>query len=334
MKKHLLLLLFIIFAAAAAWSLPYVIETYKLEKTIAANSKINNKDITKIPVLMYHHISEDKTEWSSTCISPDKFLTEMLYLKVLGYNTIHFRDYLAYMEEGKSLPNNPIIVTFDDGYLSNYTYAYPILKKYNIKAAIFIIGWSVGKNFNEESLTSITEHFTWEQAREMYQSGLVEIQSHTYNLHNPSDDIDHGLGVAKLDNETVQQFGNRLGIDLERLEKLIHENLGCKVYAFSYPYGSYNEYAEAVLKDRGYSFTLISKSGISDFNKSRYLTNRINMPNEVDSRRMFSMLLLKQHKKDNVILKSVTDNKKLIQELKRVYKIQRIYRSLRSLLGR
>lgn len=334
MKKLLLFSLLIIFVVTIALNLPYGIEAYKLERTIAFNTKINNRDITKIPVLLYHHISEDEKQWGTACISPDKFMAEMLYLKVLGYNAIHFRDYLEYIEQGKSLPSNPIIVSFDDGYLSNYIYAYPVLKQYDIKATIFIIGWSVGRNLNKDNLTPITEHFTWEQAREMYQSGLVEIQSHTYDLHNFADQIGYGLGIAKLDMETDLQYRTRLNADLGRLEELIHQKLDSEVYAFSYPYGNYNQYAESVLRDRGYRFTLTTKGGISDYGKSTYLGSRITMPNEVDSGRLLSYILVQQHKRDNVILRNVSDYKKRAKELQRVYEVQRIYRSLRSILGR
>lgn len=334
MKKLLLFLLLAVFIITAALNIPYGIEAYRLGKITAANTKENNKNISKIPVLMYHHISEDASKWDSTCISPEKFREEMLYLKVLGYNTIHFSDYIQYSEQGKSLPDNPIIVTFDDGYLSNYIYAYPVLKKYDMKATIFVIGWSVGRKLNKDSNTSITEHFTWEQAREMYQSGLVEIQSHTYDLHNPSDGINYGLGVAKLDKETELQYRTRLGTDLEKLEKLIHQNLGSEIYVFSYPYGNYNEYAKKVLKDRGYKFAVTTQDGIADFEDNTYLIKRINMPSDISSKSLISKLLLKQNKNAYIPYGNIEDYKQRIGKLQRLYDVQRLYASIKGLISK
>ncbi len=82
---------------------------------------------------------------TETILTPDQFKKQLLYLEAMGYSTIHFKDYIEFKENGKKLPDNPIIITFDDGYYSNYEYAYPILKELNMKATIFAIGWSVGR---------------------------------------------------------------------------------------------------------------------------------------------------------------------------------------------
>lgn len=330
MKKLVLFSILFVFTVIIVLNSQYGIEAYKLEKIVAANTNLSKKDINKIPVLMYHHISEDKSKLDSTTISPEKFKEEMLYLKVLGYNTIHFMDYIKHILIGKRLPDNPIIITFDDGYLSSYLYAYPVLKQYDMKATIFIIGWSVGKKLNKDSKTPITEHFTWEQAREMYQSGLIEIQNHTYDLHNFVEDINYGLGVSKLEKETYEKYKNRLVADIAQLKTLISQNLGSAVYAFSYPYGKYNEYAEEFLKNKGYRFTVTTQEGISDFSDSTYLIKRINMQREQDSRSLISKLLTKQNKNDYLPYKNITDYRERNQKLQRLYKIQKLYRSIRN----
>ncbi|MDF2521748.1 MAG: hypothetical protein K0R84_2376 [Clostridia bacterium] len=329
MKKLLLISILIILVVAIVFNIPYGIEAYRLEKAVAANAQLNRKNIDRIPVLMYHHISEDKTKWDSVTISPEKFREEMLYLKAVGYNTIHFKDYIDYVEQGKSLPDNPIIVTFDDGYLSNYQYAYPVLKQYDMKASIFIIGWSVGRKLHKDSVTPITEHFTWEQAKEMQQSGLIELQSHTYDLHNPSDEVNYGLGVSKLEKESVEQYKSRLETDAEKIEQLISQNIGGEVYAISYPYGSYNEYSESILKERGYRFTVTTQDGISDFGSSTYTVKRINMPSEIDSRSLIRQLLLKQQKNDYLPFEDEEDYQKRIKKLEKLYEVLKIYRSLK-----
>lgn len=87
------------------------------------------------------------------------------------------------MEKGEALPEKPVVITFDDGYQSNYEYAYPILKKYGMKATIFVIGSSVGKDEYKDTGLPMLPHFGVSEAREMENSGLISIQSHTYDLH-------------------------------------------------------------------------------------------------------------------------------------------------------
>ena len=76
-----------------------------------------------------------------------------------------------------------MIVTFDDGYSSFYELAFPILKELSIQATVFPIGVSVGKDTYKDTGISIIPHFNWQQAQEMASSGLVSIQSHSYDMH-------------------------------------------------------------------------------------------------------------------------------------------------------
>lgn len=118
-----------------------------------------------VPVLMYHAVSDNI--WSDNdelFVSPSGMEAQLKYLVNNGYTPIWFED----------LPNaasyqKPVILTFDDGYRDNYTELFPLLKKYHVKATVFVIADNVGKPV----------FMTWEQIREMSDSGLVSIQSHT-----------------------------------------------------------------------------------------------------------------------------------------------------------
>lgn len=119
----------------------------------------------EVPVLMYHGVSDDTWGGSDLFISPANMEAQIKYLVDHGYTPIWFED----------LPNvaqieKPVILTYDDGYMDNYLELYPILQKYQVKATIFVITGSI--DYNPKSLTS-------EQIREMSDSGLVSIQSHT-----------------------------------------------------------------------------------------------------------------------------------------------------------
>ena len=170
-----------------------------------------------VPILMYHNIVENYPEETAGAnITPELFEKHIETLLNQGYNPVSMSDYYSFMLGNKSLPDNPIIITFDDGYLSNYEIAFPILKKYNIPAAIFIVTSTVGLT-PESGLVSYP-HFTWEQAKIMQDSGLVEINSHTHTHKNIST-----LSTGELQKEI-------------RLSKyLIEKNLNKYCYTFAYP---------------------------------------------------------------------------------------------------
>jgi hypothetical protein len=111
-----------------------------------------------IKILVYHNISE--SEGTGETISKEAFENDMKDLIDNGYTAVLFDDLISYVEKGIDLPEKPVLITFDDGYLSNYELAFPILKKYNMKATIFVIGVSVGKTKYKDTENIITPHFS------------------------------------------------------------------------------------------------------------------------------------------------------------------------------
>lgn len=207
------------------------------------------KSKTKVPILLYHHITEDEftNEESISLISPSDFRLHMTAIKV-HFNPISLRDYYEYVicEDGSvTIPPNPIIVTFDDGYLSNYEIAYPILKELEIPATIFVVTDTVGAVAGEGKVNN--SHFTWEQAAEMEKSGLIEIQSHTVN-HFCMTDIDF--------NEKIRQL-RKSKYDIEK--NLKHE---CDMIA--YPYGGYDEDIKNIARAAGYKMQLLVDDNITE----------------------------------------------------------------------
>ena len=92
---------------------------------------------------MYHNLAQEGS--GNDTISVQRLEEHLAALQDAGYTTITFQDLLAYVEQGTELPEKPVLLTFDDGYESNYTLAYPLLQQYQMKATIFVIGVSMGK---------------------------------------------------------------------------------------------------------------------------------------------------------------------------------------------
>ena len=129
--------------------------------------KLFLNSIYRLPILMYHSIDYTSDRKDRMTISPEVFAKQMRYLHDNKYNVISLEKAVSYIRDRKRPPAKTVAITFDDGYENNYKYVYPVLKRYNIPATIFIITDFVG-----------TEGFlNWNEIKEMSASGLVDIES-------------------------------------------------------------------------------------------------------------------------------------------------------------
>lgn len=200
---------------------------------------LDERNEIDIPILMYHHITPDaSTIVNHMTVTPERFEKHMIDMLEMGYTPVFLEELIAYVESGEQLPEKPICVTFDDGYLSNYEYGFPVLKKYNIKANIAVIGSSIGAAEYKDTNYPMIPHFTIEQAREMEESGLVSIISHTYDMHQAAH-LESGdkirITAVKLKNETEEEYEEALLEDFEKISKVLEENLNKKTEIVAYP---------------------------------------------------------------------------------------------------
>lgn len=209
-----------------------------------------------LPIIMYHGVSETSAAWGDYVISPAQFEADLLYLQEQGYTTVTMADLIAYVDEGAALPERPVMLTFDDGYYNNYLYAYPLLKRYGMRAVISPIGrWSDFYSDNEREQNHVAySHITWEQMREMVADGTVEIQCHSYDMHH--NDKTHRKGVTRRDGETPEQYRAVLTEDVTRAVQSMKEELGVTPTAFTYPFGAISRMTDEVLRELGFRATL------------------------------------------------------------------------------
>ncbi len=126
----------------------------------------------------------------------------------------------------------------------------------------------------------------------MYDSGLIDIQCHSYDLHSINGDE---RSTNKLPNETQTEYAKRFKEDTLNAKQLIESNVGNKVIVYSYPLGFYNDITEEVLKETGFKASLTTQYGISDFSNGLYLLKRINMPS-MKSKELINKILLLQNR--------------------------------------
>lgn len=257
----------------------------------------------EVPILLYHHIAKDVT--STTMVSPETFENHIKALAGNGYTGISFEEIVAYVEDSGELPPKPIIITFDDGYLSNYEFAYPILQKYNMKATIFIIGVSVGKDTYRDTGDSdytILPRFNYEQANEMIESGLISIQSHSYDMHQwepfeQSLNSEYRDGILPLENESHDEYIKNFKIDCELAKTELEFKTQTQLIAYSYPQGKFIKENEDILCEMGIKATVTIYYGsnfiVRHMPETLYNLRRLNI-DEIPAEKLLEILETKK----------------------------------------
>ncbi len=207
----------------------------------------------QVPILCYHQIrnwTEKDGKVGKDYITPiETFKSHIKMLADSGYNTILPDQLYAYLNEGKPLPEKPVMITFDDTGRDQYTVAAPTLKKYGFKAAYFIMTVSIGKK-------GLISYMTKEEIKELSDDGNV-IGSHTYDHKN----------VKKYEAaDWIEQ--------IEKPSKKLEEITGKKIEHFAYPFGLWNPEAIPELKKRGMKSAFIL-AGKRDEQDPLYTIRRI-----------------------------------------------------------
>ena len=230
---------------------------FKAIKPVMQTQRTNSENGTKVIVLNYHKVDRMNISLS---VLPEDFDAQMRYLSENNYHTITPQELYDSLSGNLELPENPVLITFDDGYADNYRNAYPILKKYGFKATIFVISSFLGVEKN---------YFTWDQAREMEENG-ISIQSHT---------VDHKSMTDLTDDQ--------LRAELVESKKKIEAELGKPVEFIAYPTGTYNLHIAQLVKDAGYKAAFTIKFGNVDKASNVFALERVPIFHTEDTQKSF-----------------------------------------------
>ena len=237
--RYIIMIVFMLIAAGAAffWQQP---------KPLQATMVADSENGTKVLVLNYHKI--DYT-FISLAVRPEDFDNQMKYLRDNGYHTINPDELYEALAGNGTLPENPVLITFDDGYEDNYANAYPILKKYGFKATIFVATGFLDKHKKG--------YLSWDEAREMNKNG-INIESHTVNHRSMTDLSD-----------------DELRAELVESKKKAEAELGHEVNYIAYPTGTYNLHIAQMVKEAGYKAAFTIKYGNVDKASNIYALERV-----------------------------------------------------------
>lgn len=264
-------------------------ENYYL-KELEASAKTADADEIRIPIIMYHSIAENNDDKNRYTVSPRLLEKDLKYIRKKGYTPVFIKDIIDFSEGKGDLPAKPIVITFDDGYYNNYYYAFPLLKKYGMKAVISIVGSSSDKYSACEDHNLSYSCLSWDDILEMHLSGYWEIQNHSYNCHT----YENRNGVSQVSNETAEDYEAFLSSDIKILQEKIQYITGEAPNTFTYPFGAYSKNTDGILKKLGFKATLSCVEGVSTVRKgdpeSLYRLKRYLRPPDVSPENFFTFL--------------------------------------------
>jgi poly-beta-1,6-N-acetyl-D-glucosamine N-deacetylase len=207
----------------------------------------------KLTVLSYHEIAEPgEALIPDYAVTPTNFVRQIDWLRNNGFNFVSVNDVLADQAGKAHLPEKAVLLTFDDGYRSMYDHAWPLLKMLRIPSVVAVVGtWEEDQgevNFDGHEITR-DKLMTWQQLRELSESGLVEIGSHSYDLHrgipgNPEGNLQPAATTRLWIKQTGKyedeaSYRRRVGGDLQRSRDVILKRIGRAPRVIAWPYGRY-----------------------------------------------------------------------------------------------
>ena len=211
------------------------------------------RSTVQVPILMYHYIrvppdpASDRLGWGLST-SPDDFRAQMNYLEDNGYNPVTLTDLRGYLAGTQSLPDRPVVLTFDDGYSDVYTQAFPVLQRHHFRAVAYIVSGFVGRE---------GQNVMPDQVREMDANG-IEIAAHTVNH----------LDLTKL-------HGPELWTEVKGSKDALEALLGHPVLDFCYPSGRYSPEVIQAVSDAGYQSATTTESGAVHTLGDRFTWSRV-----------------------------------------------------------
>ena len=212
---------------------------------------------TKVPILVYHHIkliSDGSPGLRRLTVTAEVFGQQMKFLQDNGYHVITFSDVAEYFEQGRELPNLPVIISFDDGWVTQYENALPLLMQYHFPATFFVVTDYVGhRNF-----------ISWPQLQTLLTEGM-KIGSHSRS--HPR--------LTKITDPA------RLWDQIFNSKTILESQLEVQVADFAYPYGFYNTAAIDMVKAAGYRVARACCTGVAHTSTDVFALRAIMVPDDL-----------------------------------------------------
>lgn len=255
-------------------------------------AKSQENSAIEVPIIMYHSVL--KSQSGKYIIHPDILEKDLQYIQKNGYTTITMTDLIDYVYNNKALPQKPIILTFDDGHYNNLTYVLPLLQKYNMVAIISIVGKYTDTYSETDEANPNYSYLRWKDIKYLIDSGNIEFQNHTYNLHNLNSSR---KGCMKNSYESLDYYNSLLYNDIYKLQKEFETNVNYIPNTFTYPFGAISKESLDVIKRLGFKASLSCNEGINLITQNPeclYELKRFNRPSYISTEQFFKNMQIKK----------------------------------------
>jgi biofilm PGA synthesis lipoprotein PgaB len=220
----------------------------------------------RVLVLMYHDLSPEPQDPGT--LSVDNFEKQLELMRANNFHWISMSQYIDFILHSSPVPDNAVLLTFDDGYESFYTFAYPLLQKYQAPASSFLIVNAVD-NPEYKGIPKVT----WEQVELMHRNG-IEFFSHTYDSHKyVKMDSSSATQTAMLASpiylkstqrkETEEEYKRRVTNDLKQANDILNKKLGIQNNVLAFPFGGFSQSLLDICEQLGINVTLTVKMGLN-----------------------------------------------------------------------
>lgn len=189
-----------------------------------------------LPIVMYHHLSESPSQWSTYVLPVAQFERDLQYLRDQGYHTITTAQLINWCRGVGALPDKPVMITFDDGYESTFVYALPLLEQYGMTGVVSVIG-AVTQQYTDLPDHNLRySHMDWDAVKTADASGVLEVQCHTNDMHK----LKPRRGCGQMPGESDEAYRQALFLDFVRFQAAFRLHTEHKAAALALPYGFYS----------------------------------------------------------------------------------------------
>lgn len=258
--------------------------------TISFYTPASSQPSVNVPIIMYHQICEKENNCGNYVVPIKLLRDDFQYFKDHNIHPVSFRQLENFVKNGKSLPENPLIISFDDGQKTFITKVLPLLEEFSYPANVNIIGSLVDLYTNNGDNNDTYAYLNEKDIKKLSSNLLVEIGCHTYNLHS----LANRKGMRMLPDESQEQYKKCITEDIQRFKEYYYKLTGTNATCFAYPFGMRNDTILQILKDEGFTITLTCRESTNTLKTGDdlYELGRFNRPGTKDSNTFFGKILL------------------------------------------
>lgn len=274
--------------AVISFALCIIMISGAILNTFSPYIPVNAQASVTVPIIMYHQISEKASNCGDYTITVRLLREDFQYMKENDIHPVSFKELSEYVKTGKTLPENPVIITFDDGERSFITKVLPLLEEYSYPVNVNIVG-SLTELYTKNGDTDDRyAYLNAEDIKTLSSNPLIEIGCHTYNLHS----LGARRGMSKLKSETQEEYATMVRNDIKLFQEKIYEITGKKAVCFAYPYGLRNDTILDILKSENFTVTLTCRESVNTFTvgSDLYELGRFNRPYGKSSHTFFKSI--------------------------------------------